>query len=55
MLENLRRWYKRALLEKLLLAMDSGPPDQFVKNLNIKDCIYMSAKKCMELTLGVIL
>ncbi len=48
-LENLKRRYKRALLEKLLLAMDNGTPQQFVKDLNIKDCIYMSAKAWNEI------
>jgi len=43
-LENLKRRYKRALLEKLLLALEDGTPQQFVKDLNIKDCIYMIAK-----------
>lgn len=43
-LENLKRRYKRALLEKLLLALDGESPENFVKKLNIKDCIYMSAR-----------
>ena len=40
-LENLKRRYKRALLQKLLLCLDDGTPQQ---GLNIKDCIYMCAK-----------
>lgn len=43
-LENLKRQYKHALLEKLLLALDGESSDNFVKKNNIKDCIYMSAK-----------
>ena len=43
-LENLKRRYKCALLQKLLLSLDDGTPQQFVKGLNIKDCIYMCAK-----------
>ena len=43
-LENLKRRYKCALLEKLLLALDGGTPQQFIKDRNIKDCIYLSAK-----------
>ena len=42
-LENLKRRYKRALLEKLLLSMEDGTPEVFVKSLNIKDCVYMCA------------
>ena len=43
-LENLKRRCKRPLLQKLLLSLDDGRPQQFVKGLNIKDCIYMCAK-----------
>ena len=44
-LENLKRRYRRSLLEKLLLSLeDQGTPDKFVKSLNIKECIYMVAE-----------
>ena len=39
-----KRRYKRALLQKLFLSLDDGTPQQFVKGLNIKDCIYICAK-----------
>ena len=41
-LYNLKRMYKRNLLEKIILyeTTDGLSYDQFVKNLNIKDCIY---------------
>ena len=44
-LYNLKRRYKRNLLEKMILyeTIDSLPYDQFAKNLNIKDCIYSVA------------
>ena len=43
-LENLKRRYKRLLLEKLLLSIESTTPQCFMKELTIKDCIYMVAK-----------
>ena len=43
-LENLKRRYKRALLERLLLSLESEGPQEFIKSLNIRDCIYMCAK-----------
>ena len=41
-LYNLKRRYKRNLLEKMILyeTIDGLPYDQFAKNLNIKDYIY---------------
>ena len=44
-LYNLKRRYKRNLLEKMILyeTIDGLPYDQFAKNLNIKDCIYSVA------------
>lgn len=44
-LYNLKRRYKRNLLEKMILYETIGglPYDQFAKNLNNKDCIYSVA------------
>ena len=42
--ENLKRRYKRLLLENLILSMENTPPESFLKQLTIKDCIYMAAK-----------
>ena len=44
-LYNLKRRYKRNLLEKMILyeTTDGLPYDQFAKALNIKDCIYSVA------------
>ena len=44
-LYNLKRRYKRNLLEKIILyeTIDGLPYDQFAKILNIKDCIYSVA------------
>ena len=44
-LYNLKRRYKRNLLEKMILyeTINGLPYDQFAKNLNIKDCIYSVA------------
>ena len=41
-LYNLKRRYKRNLLEKMKLyeTTDGLPYDQFAKALNIKDCVY---------------
>ena len=43
-LENLKRRYTHALLQRLLLSQENESRQQFVKDLNIKDCIYMCAK-----------
>ncbi len=44
-LENLKRRYKSALLQKLLISLESNiSAEQFVKSINIKDCIYTCAK-----------
>ena len=40
-LDNLKRQYKRALLERVLLSLESVLPQEFMKGLDVRDCIYM--------------
>ena len=41
-LEALKRWYRKALLQKLLLEDENGRSIvEFVKQINMKDVVYM--------------